>query len=232
MVDLVGGADVYGVKDDLNSLDSFFADVVSGAPAGAIAAIFNKNIGSSNDDYFNQNSIFFVNLTFASLTNPEWGFTTDSDGSFQEPLLTRGFSENPLFGGDGPDTLAALAPGAIYSTLIPDVGGYRVNASANGISLSNQFIDSNGTIVYLVPRLAGDFDEDGDVDGNDFLVWQRGGSPDPLSGADLAEWQSAYDVPPLSTNSAAVPEPAAILLFAIALPALLTTRCRQQQRTV
>jgi hypothetical protein len=35
--------------------------------------------------------------------------------------------------------------------------------------------------------LAGDFDADGDVDGRDFLVWQRGGSPVPLSASDLAD---------------------------------------------
>src|SRR5262245_39274161 len=41
-------------------------------------------------------------------------------------------------------------------------------------------------------RLLGDFDGDGDVDGRDFLVWQRGGSPNPLSAGDLAQWQANY----------------------------------------
>ncbi len=38
----------------------------------------------------------------------------------------------------------------------------------------------------------GDFDGDGDVDGRDFLFWQRGGSPMPFSGDDLALWQEEY----------------------------------------
>ena len=35
-------------------------------------------------------------------------------------------------------------------------------------------------------------DGDGDVDGRDFLIWQRGGSPAPISTGDLADWQSNY----------------------------------------
>jgi hypothetical protein len=33
---------------------------------------------------------------------------------------------------------------------------------------------------------------DGDVDGGDFLVWQRGGSAGANGGADLAQWQNNY----------------------------------------
>lgn len=33
---------------------------------------------------------------------------------------------------------------------------------------------------------------DGDVDGRDFLIWQRGGSLTPISTGDLADWQSHY----------------------------------------
>ena len=40
----------------------------------------------------------------------------------------------------------------------------------------------------------GDFNNDGKVDGRDFLVWQRGGSPTPLSATDLAAWQSHYGI--------------------------------------
>lgn len=38
----------------------------------------------------------------------------------------------------------------------------------------------------------GDFDNDNDVDGNDFLIWQRGESPNSGSAEDLAEWQANY----------------------------------------
>ena len=45
---------------------------------------------------------------------------------------------------------------------------------------------------FIADGLAGDFDHDGDVDGRDFLVWQRGGSPSPMSGGDLTIWRQNY----------------------------------------
>ncbi len=49
----------------------------------------------------------------------------------------------------------------------------------------------------------GNFDGDvpNDVDGNDFLTWQRGNSPTPGSSADLATWQSNYGRKAQLTNA-------------------------------
>jgi hypothetical protein len=69
--------------------------------------------------------------------------------------------------------------------------------------------------LTTVVGVAGDFDNDGDVDGRDFLVWQRGGSPTSLSATDLEAWQNGYGAGPLAAVSA-VPEPAAIGLIAFA----------------
>ncbi len=68
----------------------------------------------------------------------------------------------------------------------------------------------------------GDFDGDGDADGRDFLLWQRGGSPDPFSPGDLAEWQSAYGGPLVGLN--AVPEPTSLALLVALSAGLLTVR--------
>jgi hypothetical protein len=67
----------------------------------------------------------------------------------------------------------------------------------------------------------GDFDNDNDVDGNDFLVWQQSGSPNPLSPTDLADFRANYGAQPGPV--AAVPEPTALrlaLLLVIGLTAL------------
>lgn len=59
--------------------------------------------------------------------------------------------------------------------------------------------------------LTGDFDNDGDVDGRDFLLWQRGESPNPWNRNDLAAWQANYpSVEELSTSTA-VPEPGSVV---------------------
>jgi hypothetical protein len=61
----------------------------------------------------------------------------------------------------------------------------------------------------LLPSMPGDFDGDGDVDGRDFLVWQR--SP---SVGNLSDWQANYGTEPLASANA-VPEPAIGLLTAL-----------------
>lgn len=68
------------------------------------------------------------------------------------------------------------------------------------------------------PGITGDFDNDGDVDGRDFLAWQRGDSPDSLSAGDLADWQGNYGFGTLAAATA-VPEPScsALLLGVILL---------------
>ncbi len=72
---------------------------------------------------------------------------------------------------------------------------------------------------------AGDFDFDGDVDGADFLLWQQGGSPDPFSSSDLADWEANYSAP-LSATSAAVPEASSLLLGVMtSIGLMLRRRC-------
>jgi autotransporter-associated beta strand protein len=74
----------------------------------------------------------------------------------------------------------------------------------------------------------GDFDGDGLVDGLDFLAWQRGGSPTPLSAADLSTWQANYGNGTLEAVAAAtsVPEPTGIVLVIACGFAALATRKR------
>ena len=60
--------------------------------------------------------------------------------------------------------------------------------------------------------LDGDFDTDGDVDGDDFLEWQRGAA----TPADLALWQGNYGAPSGTATNSAVPEPTSVLLLGIA----------------
>lgn len=62
----------------------------------------------------------------------------------------------------------------------------------------------------LISNVAGDFDADGDVDGQDFLLWQR--NP---TGSALADWQANYRQDAALSSSLAVPEPAAIVMVLI-----------------
>ena len=80
-------------------------------------------------------------------------------------------------------------------------------------------------IVGADTGLDGDFDNDGDVDGKDFLIWQRGGTSPPLDAGLLAAWQNNYGTP-LVAAVGAVPEPATASLIGVSLFVLVTRRLR------
>jgi hypothetical protein len=80
--------------------------------------------------------------------------------------------------------------------------------------------DFGSTATAFVQSLPipGDFDLDRDVDGNDFLKWQRGESFDSGSASDLANWEAYYGIfVPLPTSAATtVPEPSTVLALLMA----------------
>ena len=65
-----------------------------------------------------------------------------------------------------------------------------------------------------------DLDGDNDVDGSDFLEWQR-------SGGDLAEWQAGYGGAP---SFLAVPEPTTVALLAVGIVAAIARRWGSRYR--
>jgi hypothetical protein len=70
----------------------------------------------------------------------------------------------------------------------------------------------------------GDFDNDGDVDGNDFLAWQRGLGT-TFAAADLVAWQANYGAGVVATaNGVSVPEPASSMLIACTILCCLQRR--------
>jgi hypothetical protein len=89
-----------------------------------------------------------------------------------------------------------------------------------------------GAVQYtgVSPGVAGDYDNDGDVDGRDFLVWQRQfGGPGSADGsgngvvdaADLTIWRGNFGAGGAAVagagNAAAVPEASTLFLSAVAM---------------
>jgi hypothetical protein len=70
-------------------------------------------------------------------------------------------------------------------------GTFLVSISASEVVLSD----------FQLDPLAGDYDNDNDVDGFDFLRWQRGLSPIPIGSIDLDVWGTNYgnQASPLAT---------------------------------
>ncbi|MCA9234161.1 MAG: sulfatase-like hydrolase/transferase, partial [Planctomycetales bacterium] len=100
-----------------------------------------------------------------------------------------------------------------------------INSPAEDLTV--EFRDAAKQLVPVVVNfvgLAADFDGDDDVDGSDFLKWQRG-FPLLYDATQLANWTATYGTTaPASAATTPVPEPAALLLAGVA--AILVTRRR------
>lgn len=95
-------------------------------------------------------------------------------------------------------------------------GKFADNVSESGVGFTEAT-----AFTYVTPNIPGDFNSDGSVDGRDFLVWQRGDSPEPLGVADLADWQVNYEKPDnLLSSAISVPEPTVKMLLIGSLIAL------------
>ena len=81
------------------------------------------------------------------------------------------------------------------------------------------FVDYQTSGVSLLVSRAGDFDLDSDVDGADFLTWQR----NPSVGS-LADWRANFGVSPLVAANAVVPEPASLVMLLAGSGAFLLRR--------
>jgi hypothetical protein len=90
--------------------------------------------------------------------------------------------------------------------------------------------DFSGTLANVSepPSQPGDFNGDDLVDGRDFLTWQRGQSPVPLSVTDLNAWQENYGAGSLGTFT--VPEPHQLAILALPAASLALRRNHRPPR--
>ena len=102
----------------------------------------------------------------------------------------------------------------------------------NGSDLTSEpftgFHSPELVVDYTPPATApGDFDADGDVDGADFLSWQRGEVSTPPAASDLSDWQANYGPGTLQSGATGVPEPSSGVL--LLLGSLLYARQRRHR---
>lgn len=94
----------------------------------------------------------------------------------------------------------------------------------NTFTISVKDVEMALVILHAVPGLEGDFDGDNDVDGADFLRWQRDGSPNPLSQSDLLTWESNYGTTASVAAASSVTEPASACVLASGAILMLFSR--------
>jgi hypothetical protein len=173
-----------------------------------------------------QNGVGFHRFTATvSLTDVTYGLDLFADGINN---LTG------LPGLDAQDVVGAVATANGFNDLrfgIPSGSGSSTNPLMGIDNVSLRLVD-----IVSPPGDDADFDDDGDVDGRDFLIWQRGfGTPDAqpadgdadldmdVDGDDLIVWQDQYGTAPPLGAFAAVPEPSTGLIV-LAMSALLAIR--------
>ena len=122
-------------------------------------------------------------------------------------------------------TITDIALSASAPTTFPDALPGRLNSQGQFFFNATFTSGAMGLFRYNPePSATGDFDEDGDVDGRDLLVWQR----DPEVG-DLATWQAKYGngvgaVSSSTPATTAVPEPHTLGLLGVLFAKLWFTR--------
>jgi hypothetical protein len=194
-----------GLQADTLGTPSSRLDLVLHEAACAGAACVPNNIGLFDVDF---DIGFGSNGGIVTGSGDKGGFFSNIANSAD---YTEGSTVSALFGGVRYDWTISYSGNITWDDAEnSDVGtitGATTGVDVVLIGLGSEFVG-----------IAGDFDSDGDVDGRDFLRWQRGGSPNPLSAGDLSDWQSNYGTGPLAAFSA-VPEPTGlVLLCAAALP--------------
>ncbi len=130
---------------------------------------------------------------------------------------------NTLFGaiddGEFATSTVTLTTGSAHPQLGQTLGIRLVNLNQIDLAFPDSDLEVNFDDVRLdaAATIAGNFDLDGDVDGTDFLIWQRGFS-DLFGAGDLADWETNFGSAPLLAASTAVPELTTLgLLLSIAL---------------
>lgn len=121
----------------------------------------------------------------------------------------------PLDSGDSFDILdfdPNSISGSFASLDLPTLGA--------GLLWDTSNLLTTGVISVISDGLPGDFNNDGRVDGRDFLAWQR----NPAIGS-LSDWEANYGLPTTS-NTSSVPEPSSLVLLGLAVAFGLTKRKR------
>lgn len=209
----------FAAGSDVNSLTYDFGTIALGGPAPTFAFdLFNLEATAGYTAGLDLDAILGSGDTaaFSTTLEPFQGAATLAAGAGY------GFTAS----------MNTLAPGAFSVT-------YSLNFSDENLpgatSLGTMSLTLSG-VVSAAPAENADFNDDGLVDGADFLAWQRGyggtasleagdaNSDGVVDGNDLAIWQEQYGSG--ATPVTAVPEPAAWLLATLAAMTLSACRSR------
>lgn len=145
------GAEIYGLSGltAAGLIGSLPATDVNGVPLTAAAgALFRTSASVLGTNYAGYDALLYINLSQYGVNSPAMTL----NGAVQQ-LLSRGFANNPAFGGGGPVVVGSLAGGTVYATLVPSgsTGTADIQLSTYaGFSASGSI--ASGQALYVVPE--------------------------------------------------------------------------------
>lgn len=185
--DLNTGFDVFGI----GAIGSEFG-YQSDYPYEQATGVFNTGVEGVTD--------YGGDIIGLAVTYPFWADGASPSGTQMEWAIPRSIALGPA------------APGTPVFT--SDTFNFTVWVE-EGLS---DILDESITYTFAAPvGQPGDFDADQDVDGADFLAWQR-----DQNVGDLTDWDTHYGTPaPALPAISAVPEPSSLVLVTITLFGIL-----------
>ncbi|WP_148074804.1 polysaccharide lyase 6 family protein [Bythopirellula goksoeyrii] len=215
--------------------------VVQDSAASGGSVIKAPTVGVSTASSANHDTLALYDISFSEA------------GDYTAYYLARGFdgSSNSIFtpsgfGIDPTDTdhlsengVFRWETGDEFSISQSHVGmplEFRLGRRERGSEIDAIIFHQNGGLTaqqldtFLANSLpaSADFDGDGDVDGHDFLAWQRGDAPGGATPENLQLWQAQYGNPTLVAANSAVPEPNSMCLILGAVLFLVIDRGAMQ----
>ena len=128
-----------------------------------------------------------------------------------------GFSLEPIPGVGGP-------------TPTITTGNYNIILDGTGNSMIGDWSGGSGVIPgdFSTSRLPGDFNNDSNVNGADFLYMYRNWQSSIFSTSDLQRWMGNFgsSIPQLSTIVTRIPEPSSVIIFVCGVFLVCNTRAQ------
>ncbi len=180
-------------------------------PVGSTGTGMIPGTATADDDQTNGDIFIVTKLDYSATT-------TDDDGA----AVTNGYANLSIFVDPDLGSTEPTSPALTAQVYIAFNGVLLVNNTGNVDATSSLDEIRIGTTYADVAPIAGaagldgDFDSDGDVDGADFLAWQRGDASGGATPANLTLWENNFGSSAAVASTGAVPEPTSIVLLGMA----------------